>query len=226
MSEQWIRTSACGEHRHPEFSMRIAEPLPIPGLEGILVTYFETAVAEGTVFRAEQIVDFAGSALRLFDRPDGSLGVLELVGNDWSDSVQAALLQSWYRQEVVRSFGLELSFPALNATALACTQLAASTRALLLKRQSATNRDDSGWFLGCTDESHDHGTVQNLVCLRICDLTHRFPWLGQFLALPVGTELVVEAQDGRISVPILWRGEDPVEPRSGSYVEALNSGVR
>jgi len=222
-----FRTSSCARFSHPEVSFVFAERVPVPGLEKMLLGYFEGQVSRGVQFRPGQNIDIGGSILRLFDRGDGALGVRD-VGPDGQvaepESAHRSVMRTWLRQEVCRSYGLAPEFPGANVVALVCTATGTSRHALLLKRMAPTDPTDSGWFVGCTDESHDHDTAENLQAVRLSAIPTHFPWLDQFFALPVGTDLVVEMRD-RVSVPVLWH-PDRIEPLPGSYVASLNAAAR
>lgn len=218
-------TSGLAVHGHSEISFLFSEPVPVPNLEQLLLGFFESAVGSGVKFSAGQRIDLAGSLLRMFDREDGTLGVRD-VGSDGNDiqpeSVHRALMRTWCRQEVARSWDLTPAFPAPHQSAFICTQMEASRHALLLKHLEPTGPDDSGWYIGCTDPSHAHDTEEALGVVYLLQIGDRFPWLDQFFALPVGTDLIVEMNE-RVSVPALWRGEgEPIAPKPGSYVAALN----
>ena len=222
-----FRTSACSPHGHPEVSFVFAEHVPVPGLEKMLLGYFERQVAGGVRFLPGQTIDLAGSVLRTFDRGDGTLGVRD-AGADGQpvepESAHRGLMRTWMRQEVARSYGFSPEFPALNAGALVCTATGTSRHALMLKRLPPVDARDSGWYVGCTDERHDHDQEANLQHVALGAIPQHFPWLDQFFALPVGTELVVEMAE-RVRVPVLWRAgqADPIPPLEGSLVAALNA---
>ena len=71
------RTTKCAAHGHPEFTLRFAHDVPLPGLEEMLITYFEQGVASGTQFKPGQTVLVGWATLRLTQRDDGTIGVLE-----------------------------------------------------------------------------------------------------------------------------------------------------
>lgn len=225
-----FQTSACSAHAHPEISFVLAEPVAVPGIERTLLDYVEDLVQRGARLRPGQRVDLGGCLLRIFDRGDGTLGIRD-VGFDGSDaepeSAHRSLMRCWLRQEVARSFGLEAEFPATQATAVVCSKLEESAHAILMKRMEPTpDTPDSGWFLGCTDEAHDHDAADNLLAEPLMALSERLPWIDQFVALPQGTDLVVEMAQ-RVRVPVLWHGDggDAIDPLAGSYVAALNAAA-
>lgn len=220
-----FRTQACARHGHPEISFVFAEPVRVPNLQSILIDYLEGSVERGVRYEVGQRIDLGGSLLRLFDRGDGTLGVRD-VGSDGNDvnpeSVHRALMRTWCRQEVARSFGLEPTFPSPEGRVTVCSEVHASKHAILLKRLAPTAPDDSGWYVGCTNERHDHDAPTALGAAYLLQLSDQLPWVDQFFALPVGTHLIV-LMDERLSVPALWRDEKLVAPLPGSYVAALNS---
>ena len=86
-----FRTTTCAAHGHPEVTLVLARPLPLPGVASMLLGYFEDAVARGTTFAAGQTVQVGWALLRLCDRDDGTLGVQE---RELSPEEAAALRKS------------------------------------------------------------------------------------------------------------------------------------
>lgn len=223
---QTFRTTACSAHGHPEVTLTLAERVPVPNIENTLLRYFESQVARGVVFSAGQTIDFVGLLLKLVARDDGTLGVSERDDDRWVESVHGSLMQAYCRIEVARSFALAPEPPPAGSTAIVCSRLDDSKRAIMCKRaEPSPGTRDSGWYIGCTFEDHDHDDTEHLAVAPLAEVAKRYAWLGQFLALPVGTDLVVEMRE-RVSVPVLWRGEDVVAPVAGSYVAALNQHGR
>src|SRR5262245_14233860 len=75
MSQLTFRTSQCARHRHPEFTVILRNGAFMPGLERVLLDYFEGRVAEGVKFMPEQLVQLGWARLKLVKRADGTLGV-------------------------------------------------------------------------------------------------------------------------------------------------------
>ncbi len=225
--QEWFRTVSCSAKGHPEICLRVAGDQRLPAtiqMEAALLHFFESSVAAGTRFLPGQTVEFAGSILQLFARPDGTLGVADWIDGAWVDSVNDALMRTWLRQEVARSFGLDVVFPSQRDKVFICQQIHNSQESLLLKR-GEVKPGDTGWYVGCTDTSHDHEAPENLDIVPFTMITRDFPWLSQFFGLPPGTDLAVDMVT-RVSVPVLWRGDDEVSPLPGSYVAMLNELAR
>lgn len=223
--ERWAKTTRCGAHGHPEFTVRLSRRLPIPNLEQALLGYFELAVAQGTTFRPGQTVQFGWATLRLKQRDDGTLGVLEPdVGEtlSWAERVDQSLLDTWRQQEVARSLGLEdaLAFPRQSDRAVVCTRVW-DTLDFVLARTEPEGPGDSGWFIGCVDAAHDHDAPRELAVAPLIEVAANLPPLTQFFALPVGTDLRVTGP-GRLRARVFRDGAE-VKPKPGSYLEALNA---
>jgi len=220
-----FRTSRCAAHRHPEFTIVFRRPMPIPSLERMLLDHFEEAVAAGTRFLPGQIVRAGWADFRLIERSDATLGLEERdahATSEWTESVDHSLMQVWVQQEVCRSLGFEdSSFPQQTQSALVCSELFDAPGPYWLDRLKPMSDLDSGWFIGCLGAEHDHNQEENLT--KVWPLWHlvvRMPFLGQFLALPTGTQLEVEPPP-HVAAKVLIDGVERL-PRAGSYLEALN----
>jgi hypothetical protein len=218
------RTTQCTAHGHPEFTIVFRRELPVPGLEKMLLSYFESAVAKGTVFKSGQTVQIGWATLRLKDRDDGTLGVLEpdvLHELKWIESVDQSLFETWRQKEVLESVGLQdrADYPRQALQAIVCSNVTES-REFILGRTEPTGPTDSGWFIGCTDESHDHQLADALRAVPLIEIAVNLPPLAQFFALPAGTDVLISTP-GRIRAKVFLDGEERLAA-SGSYLEALN----
>ena len=79
----------------------------------------------------------------------------------------------------------------------------------------------SGWHLFCADKQHDHDSDGNVLAAELLHLAARFPFVTQFLALPVETVVGIEGPCSRIRARVMIDGE-LVTPLEGSYLAALN----
>jgi hypothetical protein len=223
-SEILFRTTRCVEHDHPELTIRFASRPPVPNLERMLLGYFEDEVAKGTRFATGQIIQLGWAMLRIVERPDGTLGVEEPsveTESGWVESVEHSLMQAWSQREVAVSLGLvdQLAFPVQVQTAIVCERLLDGDAVLLARVEP--DGESSGWFFGCTDETHDHNKPDSLSMAQLIGVAHRLPFVTQFLALPPGATVLIRGP-GRIRATV-WVNEQELTPRPGSYLEALNS---
>lgn len=213
-------TTRCAAAGHPEFTLVFRGEPPVPDLEKSLLDYFETAVAGGTTFKAGQTVQLGWATLRLMQRDDGTLGVLEPDLGDslkWHEGVDQSLYETWKQKEVLSSLELlpQADFPRPALHAVVCTQLF-DAPAKMLGRTEPHSGTDSGWFIGCFDDAHDHQREDALTVAPLVEIAARVPQLVQFFALPVGVDLVVSPGELRVFVD----GEARA-PRPGSYLQAI-----
>lgn len=218
-------TTGCAALGHPEFTIVFRGEPPVPGLERLLLGYFEASVAAGSVFKAGQTVQLGWATLRLLQREDGTLGVLEPdLGSTlrWHEGVDQSLYETWKQKEVLSSLGLaeRADFPRPALHAVVCTQ-AFDTPAKMLGRTEPHAGTDSGWFVGCFDDDHDHQHEDALGVMPLVEVATRAPALTQFFALPPGTDLVIGPRGIRVFID----GEAR-EPVPGSYLEALDRTQR
>ncbi len=222
-----LRSTTCAASGHPEFTLTLRRELPAPGLEGMLLAYFEHRVRRGVRFAPGQVAVFGGATLRVCARPDGTLGVEELVPGPeprWREGVDGALWTTWVQNEVVRSVQLEhdLSFARDVSTAVVCTHLL-NAPGVFLHRSAPTGDDDSGWFAGCLDPRHAHSEVPNLEGMVLSHLAAVCAPVVPFLALPVGSSVVVHGP-GRVKAEVAFQGQQLI-PLPGSYLDVLNRGA-
>ena len=229
---QSYRTTGCEKLGHREFTIQLEEESPIPDLHRILSDYFETSIAEGTVFSPGETVQIGWSNLRLCDRDDGTIGVEErqlTADVQWTESVDRALIDTWYQREVAASLGLldELTFPTQD-DAIMVAKCAENAMNVVLARHPNEGMDEgiSGWSLVCTEE-HDHGERQFLPLIAIAVFK---PSLVQFLALPHDSVVLAlygeksGAPTGQLALqPYVLRGGEKVDPLPGSYLAALGA---
>jgi len=194
-------------------------------VERMLLSYFERGVGAGTRFMAGQTVQVGWATLRLCARADGTLGVQELDASGWVESCDRSLMQVWLQKDVASSVGLTaaISFPRQDQIAIACDR-ALSTTSWLLSRMEPQDRGDSGWFIGCFGEpAHDHEHEDDLHVEQLLQLTHRLPFITQFLALPPGFSVHIDGTTERIRPRLFFRGESR-SPSPGSYLASLAAG--
>lgn len=218
------RTTGCTAHGHPEFTVRFRREVPVPGLEQLLLGYFEREVAGGATFKPGQSVQLGWATLRLVQRDDGTLGVLEPdLAHElkWVESVEQSLLETWRQKEVLESLGLaaRADYPRQALQAIVCSR-AWEQPTLVLGRTEPTGPTDSGWFVGCMDDAHDHQVPEALGVVPLIEIAVRVPPLAQFFALPAGADVVVTGRP-RLTARVFLDGEERI-PAPGSYLDALS----
>ena len=225
------RTTRCQESGHAEFRFTFGQPLPVPNLEHLLLNYFESAVAQGTQFEPDQIVQMGCVILKLVQDGEGFL-LLRALGDDadWHDDIGPALMGLWRQQEVARSVDLTPDFIHPATSALVCTRATELLDVYFMQRTEREQASDSGWSIVCGDEDHDHNDPDSFIVLPLMSVVAMHPFLQEFLALPEGTEVVVEVVEDangalRVSADI-YVDEGLVEPGEDSYLGARNQLAR
>jgi hypothetical protein len=227
---QTFRTTTCAAHGHPEVTLQLARPLPLPGVERMLLGYFEDAVARGTRFAAGQTVRVGWALLRLVDRDDGTLGVEERELSPevaWVEQVDRVLHDTWVQREIVASVGLEgeIAFPSQDQLVMVSPCAEEAGEPVVMVRTAVDDAPQfSGWSLACAQD-HDHGEPAFVPLLAVAANN---PGLVQLLALPPSTLVFVSwehkdsAPEGQLRIePHVFRGEDELVPAPGSYLAAL-----
>lgn len=218
MPETVLRTTKCAGLGHPEFTLWCDEELLF--LAPWLVSWLEHRVAEKAVFRPGETVQIGWSILLVETLDDGTLTLLEpemsgLPGRA-RRSVSSTLLHLCRQKSVAEGFDLtaQMDFPDLRHAALSCARYAKGVDLMLSRLPRRA--EDSGWFFGCLEKDHDHKNPAELKGATLYELACLNPSTIDFLALPVGTIVslnaagdFVSAQDAR---------DHPLVPATGSYL--------
>lgn len=225
MDDRSYRTSVGARFDHPEFTVRFAEPPPVPGAEAAVLDHLQGAVAAGIRFAPGETIGMGWAMLRVTARDDGTLGLEEQVGpNAWAEQLDNTVRDTWLQREVASSVGLvgHLAFPDKHqqAAIARCVTDDGPTRLVLHRRPSDTSQA-SGWTVSCgADHSHGEWLPRTLF-----DLAAAMPFAVQFLALPDDVGVVVESPNmttsGRIRAQVELHGRRLV-PEPGSYLDAVN----
>jgi hypothetical protein len=73
-----FQTTGCGRYDHRELTLQLVRTM-VPGIERMLLSYVEGAVAKGKRFEPGQTIQLGWGTLRVVDRPDGMPGLEERV---------------------------------------------------------------------------------------------------------------------------------------------------
>lgn len=108
----------------------------------------------------------------------------------------------------------ESIYPDASQRALICRRVTPETIHHLhpLKADRAWQPDgrESGWYIGCCDEDHDHDNPDELARIHLFHLAESFPALFPYLAMPVGTMLIFEEHQAIVFRPNEEEGQvDP-----------------
>ena len=130
---------------------------------------------------------------RLVAHADGALGLQEpdflAMPVNWVECVTLTLRHLWLQKEAAASVALQPDFPSYRQSAIMCSRLQGSSVIHMDRRDSSGT--DSGWFIGCYGDGHDHNdpkelTLASLFEAAVC-LDSRFV---AYAALPSGCSVV------------------------------------
>ena len=106
--------------------------------------------------------------------------------------------------------------PHRSQFAIVCSRVTPQTigtlRPLLAHRAWQPDTQDSGWFVGCGEDDHDHDDPDQLGKVHLLHLVAGFPGLLPYLALPVETLLVFEQEHVTIFRPEEEHGQVDAVP--------------
>lgn len=214
------KTSRCHEVGHPELAFRVDAALILESDIDWLVCTLESMVASGSRFMSGQTIQIGWGCLKFGVLAEGSLRLLEPDYTskppiEFVDSVTQTLSHLRLQKDIVESyFGIEeIAFPSLMESCIVCTNAEAAD---VVMDRMAAEPPDSGWFIGCTRESHDHNDLENLTKVSVYEAVQRFPAAIGFLALPFGVFLKSTPGDIRILL-----GDVEITPKEASYVARL-----
>lgn len=99
----------------------------------------------------------------------------------------------------------DLAYPDRSQFAIVCSRVTPETigtlRPLMAHRAWQPDVQDSGWFIGCREDNHDHDDPDHLGKVHLLHLVAGFPGLLPYLAMPVGTLLGFEQEQAIIFRP-------------------------
>ena len=130
------------------------------------------------------------------------------------DSVTQTLVQLRLQKSVAESIGLEdqITFPSLRQSCLICTRVKDRGRFVMERFEKSEN--DSGWYLGCFDNDHDHNNPNNLQRVSLYDAACGMLMCVPFLPLPAQTLVKVNGTNFTISYK-----NEPLTPKSNSFLD-------
>lgn len=213
-----FRTSRSSAYDHPEFTFKVdTSRVPSTDVQWFTET-MEQRVSRGESFRENEIIQLGSGLLKTLRGSEEDLRLFEPDFSsfpiEWVDTVTQTLLDLRVQKDVCESYFAvqQALFPSLRDSAIVCTRLAGSSR-IVMDRQHAES-PDSGWFIGCRGDQHDHNDPEELARVSIYEAVVSNPRARMFLALPLGTTL--EADESTISV---YSGDSLIAPKRSSFVE-------
>lgn len=202
--------------RCPGFSYEFDEQVVPQDLGEDFAAGFETMdLQEG------QTVQVGWMMLSVVAGPEG----LELHEPDMSGEtpinfipgITRTLRDTMVQRYVTDSLGLTeyLDFPTLVQSVITCDRIQPGG-ALFFTRPDHQEGHASGWVCCCCDKSHDHNDPAALTLTSLYDLGCRHPILVEFLALPVGSAVILVPGQN----PAFYYGDQALDILPDSYLAA------
>jgi hypothetical protein len=138
---------------------------------------------------------------------------------EWHESVTPAIAHLRLHNDVAESVGLRESvdFASMRQSCFVCSR-ADQASSIFMERAQPSSATDSGWFIGCTDDNHDHQRDSEVILVSLFEAGNMDDRVIPYLALPAGASV-----DLGPSVPgIFYRGS-PVAIEPGSYLDGMMS---
>lgn len=218
-----LQTTTCSDHGHPEFAIEFdSEGIPEEhGRE--LVETIEEMVAEGSVFRPGETFAIGWMITKIESAEDGTLTLCEPDLNtnplEYRAGVSETLRIKMIQVFTADSYGIDrddLMIPTIGQLAVACNRVPEAD-AILLARNDDADPDDSGWFVLCHDDDHDHEAGDSIGVVPLHELARVRPDVINFMMFPTGCTLLLEAG----VEPVVLRDDERLELEKGSFFDQL-----
>lgn len=215
-----MKTSQCSAFGHPEFNIECDAIWAESGTLNWFTDWLEASVKGGKVFQPGETVQLGWSILRIGSDEDGCLKFLEpdfvSLPVNFVTGVSQSLHHLFVQKSVADTAGLnnKLDIPSLRMSVIVCSKFSAKGPQFLSRTEQQDN--DSGWFFGCVDPSHDHSSMAELSCVSLYQAALKYGFDPMaYLGLPSGTDVVVAGHSVEI-----YRDGQPLQIRDeGVLVE-------
>ncbi|MEF2251064.1 immunity protein Imm33 domain-containing protein [Ralstonia solanacearum] len=187
------RTHLRRRYDHPDIVVMVSPGLGT-GFEWI-VSYFEEAVAGGTTFHENQLVQIGWMMVTLRLREHGDLEVWEPRCDSmpirWVPGASTTIRHLVLQRALCRQLDMDPVFPALNQSGVVSARFI-GTKAFCMEREVSQAGSDSGWiFKDPHPEGGRHCSLFEIAVSR--------PEVIPFLALPVGAAVTCDASGVTVS---------------------------
>lgn len=213
-----VRTHECCRLGHPEFRIVFDSRQVIEPDVDWLTKFLSQNVASGTRFKPGETVQIGWVILKIESNEEGTLSLFEPdfveIPINFVESVTQTLVQLRLQKSVAESVDLEdqIAFPSLRQSCLICTRV--KDRAGFMMERFEMRENDSGWYLGCFDEDHDHNNPDNLQRVSLYDAACGMLMCVPFLPLPAQTLVKVDGANLTISYK-----NQTLTPKSNSFLD-------
>jgi hypothetical protein len=198
---------------HPDFCVVLDDGLESLDSEWIF-GYFESAIREGTRFRAEETIQVGWTLVKLLLNERGDLEIWEptfdVIPIQWTRGATNTFRQITIQRAVCDQLEAEPQFPSIRESGVASGQFVESEGPFRMVRESPDG-SDSGWIFSRENDPGTDASHRSLFELAMSDAA-----IVPFLALPPGAE--VHAMSGYVKVSL---GGTVVSSDSNKFLKRL-----
>ncbi|WP_395068027.1 hypothetical protein [Paraburkholderia silvatlantica] len=188
-----MKTNFRGQLKHPNIVVSLPSG-PEFGAKPIL-SYFEDAIRQGTVFGDGETVQMGWMILMLKATENGELDVWEPRFGDvpivWERGASKTYRQLIVQKSVAEQLGVEPSFPSLRQSGVISPDFMASKNFQMFRNPSTGT--DSGWLFTTEKNVSSDGRLASLF-----EIASKRPEVIPFLALPATSSVVLK--DGLVKI--------------------------
>jgi len=217
-SSKIFTTNTCQKFGHSEFRLVFDSPQVIDPDVIWLVEFLTRNIASGTQYKPGELVQIGWMVLKIQTNEEGTLSLLEPdfleIPIRFTDSVTQTLVQLRLQKSVAESIDFEdlIAFPSLQQSCLICARI--KDRGDFMMERFEPSQNDSGWYLGCIEQDHNHNDPINLQRVSLYDIACGILTCVPFLALPPKT--VVETRAGNYQ--LRYKGQ-VIVPKENSFLQ-------
>lgn len=201
-----ITTTNCSKYNHPEIELYFDDSYIVNRDIEWYLNLLESNVKSGTIYKPEQIIQIGCMVNKVMSSTPKTIKLqepdLKEFPVNFIDSVTNTLKILRLQKDIVssvHSYDL-MSFTSIMQSCIICNSNSDGIDdGTVLHRVEVDEAEplDSGWFIGCLDQTHDHNDPNNLVRTSLYSVFLDFPNYIKFFALPAGT--YIEIADGIIN---------------------------
>jgi hypothetical protein len=211
-------TTRCKDHCHAEFVLEVDEHVvPSQHISRVIDT-IEGMVAQGSTFTPGETFQIGWMITKVQQYDEGRLTLFEPDMRTFPMAFVPGVTET-LRQMMLQLFSIDslavprgdMEIPNVCQSAIACKKYA-SAKSLLLSRDKPHSPSDSGWFIGCLDEDHNHEDANQLVLISLFEAFLNQSQIQGWMAFPEKTLIVL--QDSGAPKIFMDGKELPIVPNS------------
>ena len=217
-----VRTTRCQSVGHREVALEAdVAQVPAGSLHELAATIEELVLA-GSVFHPGETFQVGWMLTRIMPVDDRTLTLHEPDFANFPPafvpSVTQTLRTMMLQVFMLDSVGLkpEMKTPSMTDGAMVCTNLEHDR--FMMHRFAPRSAADSGWYIGCLREDHDHEDPANIQVISLYEAVLRKRTIESFLTFPEECTIYMGQAEGLK----LTRYGKPLTVRQDSFLDRLH----